>query len=386
MLLLKSALNVQDQLVVIAGDVESGAIKLKDAKVAITELADSAPADYRTRLTTMAKVRTGKALDELLGTFKEYVQGLQIKADELAQDGIKGAPTELDLLCNIAVNINDLLEQRMNNTLSLGQELSSAKGVFSKQADFLVWAKAECGLGKSQVFKLIRIFETFGNEPAFKSVSMRVLYTLSSYTPQDEVFQRAEEVIEAREVLDTPRLTRIIQEVEQKAAPKTETVPELELIEDLGTSIEGITVQEMPELSTLEQAPEDDAEDLEGLDDVAPFDLGTDFEPAQAPKPERAADTGKDDLIRDLTKQIAELTEALSQAQSAQAAQAPKAYSLPELPQFDEDDACTVLGIPQSKADDKAAVKKAYRHFAKLYSGNTNVTDKLLAARKALGA
>lgn len=354
---------------------ELGEKDLKGAKEVVNHLAEKALPEYKTRLVTLGKVRTKKAFGELVGTFREYVAEL-----EKQSYGTNQLET-LGKLEAYAVRVEELLAARMQNTLDLGLVLTEAKDQFKKQADFLKWAKEACNLGKSQVYKWIKVYEVFGAEPAFGGVSMRVLYDLAALGNESQEFRAAEQLLDDGGTLDLPALKEIIAHCNPEPEPTVKT--ELDLVEAGDSDTTQITVE-----------PEQDDEGQESDDTDAPFDtdsvddlfrpIGDTEEPETAPQsaPAPAQADSRDDLIKALQEQIKALTAELAKAN--QPAPAPQMATLPALPQFSIDCPYAVLGLSEKLGASEAEVKKAHRGLAKLYSNQPEISAKLMEARNQL--
>lgn len=370
--LLSQAQQALSNLELMVSALELGEKDLKGAKAVVLHLSEKAPDEFKTRLTTLAKVRTKKAFGQLVDTFTDYVKDLE---ESSKSDSV------FDKLESCATKISELLAARMQNSLDLGLVLTEAKEQFSKQADFLKWAKEACNLGKSQVYKWVKVYEVFGAEPAFRGVAMSVLYHLASLGNESPEFKAAEQVLDDGGTLDLPELKQIIADCSPEPAPAPAPTKELDLVESASTNIEQIVVEET--------APEQEGDPIE--DEAAPFEPDTTDdlfrpiggEPEAAPEPQTAPQTdSRDELIKGLQDQIKALTEELSKRN--QPAPEPTIAQLPALPQFDLADPYAVLGLSEKLAPTSGEIKKAHRTLAKLYSNQPEVSAKLKAARDQL--
>lgn len=383
-------------------DIEENGIPLKDAKDSMLRWAADAPDALKSRLQAMATVRTKKGFAELTVSLEEHTEKLRSEWQDVLAEARKEAEAAeaeaeqggaLNRLDSLAEQIDRLLAERAANTLALGKALTDAKALFDKGADFIAWAEKACNLKRAQVFKWIKVYSAFGGEPLFNGVAMRVLYTLTGYAEDSEVFQEACKVLDAGETLDSKRLTAIIQEVEEAnkpaPAPEPEPVTEPELVETEGA---GALDDETAPWNVAEA--QEDAQELTEEEERHLFGLDRNDAPEAAEEPEQAPSaptvnppvqaselTRRDRMIEELQQQIKELTEALARAQATQEAATPQ---LPPLPQFDQACPFAVLGLSRDAEGDAAAIKKAHRALAKLYSGQPEVSEKLMNARKAL--
>lgn len=362
MKLLNTAKTVLSTLELLPSALDLGEKKLKDAKAVCQALADEAPKEYKARLETMAKVRGRKGLEQLIGTFGEYVASLeeaQVGGDAIQQ------------LVTIKSELDQLLADRLSNSIALGRVLTKAQNQFTKGADFIKWVESACGIKKAQAYKWIKVYNTFGESERFQGIAMRVLYDLASLGIDSVEFEQACELLDNGQVLDTNALKAI------REANKPVPSKELNLVEDDVTSTESVTVEESQEEQELDNSD-------------APFETDTDqevndlFQPIGAESvPEAAPSDSKDELIKALQEQIKALTDELRQASQPQPA--PQAMAtLPALPQFDSIDAYCVLGLSEKLAPTDAEIKKAFRTLAKLYSNQPEVSAKLKAARDTL--
>jgi len=366
-------------------DIEENGAPLKDAKEAMLHWAADAPDALKPRLQAMAVVRTKKGFSELTTSLEQHAERLRnewqevIKAAEAEQEEASAQGSELDQLASLSDRIHDLLAERMANTLAIGEALAKAKALFSKGSDFLKWADNACQLKKAQVYKWIKVWETFGGEPLFNGVAMRVLYTLTGYDESSDVYTEAVKVLDSGEVLDSKRLTAIIQDYD---APKSSPAP----------VTEPALVESDNAPAHAPESPSDAAEEGQEQEGGSPWEEEVsqpeaETEPSPmddpAPAPVSASElTRRDRQIEELTARVAELTRLLEEAQKQ--AKHPAVAQLPPLPQFDQACPFAVLGLSQEAAGDAAAIKRAHRALAKLYNGQPEVSEKLMNARLAL--
>jgi len=367
------AVQIVAWLEVLEQDVVARGLALKEAKEAIAARIEEASEEFQSRLNALATVRTKKGLTELVESFAKHAEEL-VDAQEEQQGGA------LESLTSLADQIDQLLTERAANTLALGKALSEAKALFDKGADFIAWAEQHCGIKRAQVFKWLKVWDRFGDNALFEGVAMRVLYTLASLPEDSPVYLEATELLELGKSLDSRTLTGLIQKHEApKPEPKADPSPviEPELVESQGA--DPVDAPEMDAGAPWE-GEEVEAGAMGYGEHKSPETAPESAPEAPKTEPVSASElTRRDRLIEELQATIAELNEQLKRAQ-APAAPA----QLPPLPQFDQACPFAVLGLSRDAEGDAAAIKKAHRALAKLYSGQPEVSEKLMNARKAL--
>lgn len=375
-----TTVSLNNDLALLITGVNSGSITLKAAKAQVMNLeidADTA-SDLQTHRTKAAFIADLEGLSKSLESEGDnYAIELVIVDDgydheaELAKAGIVDEdrvqvtpePTKFEQLDMYADSIKSCLDQAQQQFMYVGETLTLARDCFESQKDFLLWARDICGIQKTQVYNLMKVYKRFGANSIFNGIAMRVLYTLSMQS--DEVVAAAEELAQDNE-LDSRTLNNLIDSMEGKNEKVEEPTPaqvEKEVQEAVTT----------PEVSEPTE------------DNTCPFDVDPTPAPEAQEVQEAAAPDNHANEINCLLRRIDELTEELNAARTKTTAQA-KAEVIIELPQFSSDCMYARLGLSVEDSQSKAAINKAYRALAKIYSKTVapNAAERLLEARTAL--
>ena len=243
----------------------------------------------------------------------------------------------LDTLADI---IKVELESAQQSFLKVGECLCNASDRIGEQgkkaADLIAWAESNCGIKKAQMYKLMKVYETFGENTDFAGVSMRVLYTLSHQSP-DVVTQARVRALKGK--FESKDLDELIEN--NKPEPK-----ELKETKTSGT----------PAIDGSKKV-------VKKIDDDK-------------------IKQGMTETIKELTDTIKELREQLK------VKKAPKKQesSIPFLPQFKSKNMCVRLGLEGDKCGDLKEINKAYRALAKIFTATANLkaSEALKDAREEL--
>jgi len=244
----------------------------------------------------------------------------------------------------LAITITEELESAQKSFLKVGECLCNASDRLGeegkKSSDLVTWAEKNCGIKKAQMYKLMKVYETFGDNTAFKGVSMRVLYTLT-HQPADVVEEAKEKA--AKGSLDTNTLNKIIND-------------------------------NAPEPKVINKSP------------GVPAVNGSKKEPAPVIKK-----INNDEQIKGMTETIKELNETVkalrAELSDAKKNKQPKdTATIPFLPQFKSKNMCVRLGLEGESCADKKEINKSYRALAKIFTATTNkkASEALKAARDKL--
>lgn len=248
--------------------------------------------------------------------------------------------------------------QRIGELLLLAREEMTAQG---KKAEFLPWCYAHFCFSKAHTYRLMRIAEFLKEDKRFTGVAMRVLYRLiADATP--EVLEKAAELA-GNGSLNSGTLQALLEPKNQaepaKQEPATVTV-------DAQASLDN--VQEKQALATQTASGPDDA----------PFDIG-DSKPVQsAPVYVEQAQAELRELRQQLDSALAEIRRLTTPAMVKTAQVAPM------LRQFKSYDAQCTLGLTTGEAQDKQAIKTAFREFIKLGYGDGHEAYPLLCEAQEL--
>lgn len=277
-------------------------------------------------------------LDNLL------VSAEPVEAEEIEEDQDGKEVESTNELEAIALKIKTELNNAQKSSMIIGKLLKRAnervKETGGNQQDFLKWAKDNCGILKAQAYKLMKVFETFGEGSDFENVAMRVLYTLTYQT--DDVVEKAREFAKAG-TLDMNTLDVILEK--PVVPPKSPKQPE---------GPEGDRVKTSFELKLEKKIEELERENfiMKDQDKVDEKDQNKALAESRS-------------HIDNLNKTIKMLSEKLEQYEKDNTKSVQK---MPFLPQFKSTNPCTVLGLEPEYAEDKVAVNRAFRELAKIYT------------------
>lgn len=289
------------------------------------------------------KATTKKAFDYEIGLIIAELDNLLSVADK-AIEHQREQETDTKELDDLATSIRAELASAQKSFLVVGKLLKQAnetlKADGKKQADFVAWSKDNCGILKAQAYKLMKVYETFGDESDFAGVSMRVLYTLSSQS--DEIVEKARELAQEGN-LDTNSLYALLDK--PAPAPK-QSNPSPSAPSGQATK----TANELKLEKRIEELERENAimKDQDKLDEK-----DTNSQLAQYQQ-----------TIKELNNTIEALRRQLEEAESKKQ----PINTVPFLPQFNSANPCTVLGLEPEKAYDANEVNKAFRALAKIYT------------------
>lgn len=272
-----------------------------------------------------------------------------------------------EITAAIKLKLDNIQAETQEVGALLKEVLEEFKAQGKNQAAFLEYCKGEFAIGKAQAYKLIAIYETFGEDKRFKGVSMRVLYTLASVATKEQV-DRAAEFAESGSLT-----TSIVNEL----LNPTPIPPEVALT---GNGAGGEVSEEAKKKLLDIQA----TLDAQALKDEERIKLETE-------KVKEGDNTALASLQASLDEQsqtIKLLTEELSKANAlVKELTAPSRAktSAPFLPQFNHESPFVVLGLSESESKQVTKVKKAFRDIIKCgYGEGHEAFTKLTAAKDAL--
>ena len=291
------------------------------------------------------KATTKKAFDVSIEVILAQLDKLLEVADK-AIEHQREQETDTKELDDLALNIRQELASAQKSFLVVGKLLKQAnetlKADGKKQSDFVAWSKDNCGILKAQAYKLMKVYETFGDESDFDGISMRVLYTLSSQN--DEIVEKARELAKEGK-LDTNALDALL----DKPAPAPASTG------TSGNSVpQGQTAKTANELKLEKRIADLERENAIMKDQDKLDEKDTNNQLAQYQK-----------TIQELNNTIEALRRQLEEAESKKKQ---PINTVPFLPQFNSQNPCTVLGLEPEKADDANEVNKAFRALAKIYT------------------
>lgn len=312
------------------------------------ELATILPEDNHVNLHTLDVMDELKELEPTVKAIAESrKETMPVAVRETCEKNGILEPSKLEKdvmsLNQYADEIKTLISSAQASFMRVGKLLCEVKNIFATQKEFLQWAEDACFIRKAQVYKLMKVYNVFGEDSVFNNVSMRVLYTLSSQP--EEVLALAEEKAMDNE-LDSNALKGIIDTFENPLPVEVEQ----QIIEETGLSSETVEVVE-------EQA-----------DDTPPFEI--DAPTSTMEELAGIAEPTENEVVH--SEKVAELQEKLHNLNveldsTKKELEQAKEYSLHYLPQFDSECMYARLGLSAEQATDKKAVNTAFRTLAKLF-------------------
>jgi len=301
------------------------------------------------------------AMDWLSGIVDALRAEYQTAHDAAAEAAKESKATYLD---ELAEEIGECLDdvqtksQRIGELLLLAREEMTAQ---NRKAEFLPWCYAHFCFSKAHTYRLMRIAEFLKEDKRFTGVAMRVLYRLiADATP--EVLEKAAELA-GNGSLNSGTLQALLEPKNQAEPVKQE--PAI-LTPDAQVSLDN--VQEKQALTPQPASGTDDA----------PFDMG-DSKPVQtAPVYIEQAQAELQELRQQLDSALAEIRRLTTPAMVKTAQVAPM------LRQFKSHDPQCTLGLTTGEAQDKQAIKTAFREFIKLGYGDGHEAYSLLCEAQEL--
>lgn len=264
------------------------------------------------------------------------------------------AKSAITTLKENATKINKELDKAGKSNFVIGKILKESREYFSSTDDFLSWAKNGTGLGKAQVYNLMKQYTVFGEDETWSKVASRVLSLLAG--KNDEIVAKCKEYIVAGNTLDTKAYNEIVDSVERPATNNNNNTGE-----NNGTI--GSTNNSNDNVGNSgDTKPTGNSNDISGK-----------------PTEEKESEEEK------LNKKILELEEQLANTRK-NLEKVLDSQKLAILPQFKSYCMYARLGISIEESQDKKAVQKAYRELAKLYTASKypEVATALVEARDAL--
>lgn len=303
----------------------------------------------------------------------------QAKLD--AKDAKAAAPSEgipHDLPA-IEREISKSLDRIQSESIRVGCLLAAGKTSIGNTQDWLTWAKDKFALGKAQVYKLVKVAETFKGDSRFTGVAMRVLYCLATQASPNEVEHAAKAAKDGN--LDTRWINLHVLKQAEPASPAPAPASP-------AAAADPIAQAHAAPAQSAEQAH---AEPASAPTDI-PFDVdtpsndGDDSEPLSAP----VLDVTLASLTAELTAIRMQLAESQAEVRRLTEQLTAKAdrnqTTLPVLPHLRSDSMHVRLGLTDEQAKDTAFVGHRFRELAKAYAGNSEAISLLTQARESIVA
>lgn len=359
------------------GEDMNAIIAIRNAANAVTELAGTAPNAKTTRealesLATEVRACTDASPEvpkaaAKIDEAREGMHGLVwnakggIAEDLLAlglalydaADALDAKPTT-NRLAEIAEEVKAAQQTAAEAAIQIGGLLTEARGEFEKQAEFLAWAKAELGYGKTFAYRLMKIHAEFKDADDLHGMSLRALHALTGISEEGKAAVLS--LASSNKASGKPAPT----EAEVKGHDTTPEAPAAPAQATQG-----------------EEGGEDTGEQLQA-DDAAPWatgakDLDTPAAPAAPAAPSQSEEVQRlYDIIEGLREDLAKAREASDTGRKAKA-------SAPMLPQFRNDCYAARLGLSEAQAADPAKVKRALRDLVRLGYNSKHEAYPLLA-------
>lgn len=266
----------------------------------------------------------------------------------------------------IEQEITEHMQTAVRSLFKIGQLLNEAREEFENAKDFIEWSFDKFGFKKAYVHRLMQVAESFDEDDALTTQSIRVMHKLAGFP--EEVKQAAREQVE-----ETGKVTE--KQVEQIARLSGEGA---------GIGAQGAQEDAVPESaqSTVVDTNASESEPL-GDEQGAPWSPETGQTVEQGAEPQAVdADPEKREL-RELVQSLQ--AELAAMRQEKDNASKPKGSAAPMLPQFASDCLYARLGLSAEQGADPAAVRKAFRALVKAgYNSKHEAYPALIEARDAL--
>lgn len=259
--------------------------------------------------------------------------------------------------------------------MQVGVLLGSAREFLPDNSAWLAWAREKFSIGKAQVYKLVKVAETFGRDKRFSKAPATALYSLAAQGTAEQIEQAAKLAGDGKL---TVQAVDLLLNPEPVAKDNAKTKPD-----SVSQSEQDQTI--VPRVTRMQDVPwgNESSGENEGSG-------GTTAVPESAPQPVKQAQSQADATMADLVREISELRKQLAAAvQEASALRAEKdrktiPTQAPMLPHFLSTDMHIRLGLTHTEAADKDNVRLAARDILKLYRGNAVVTEAITQAKEIL--
>lgn len=270
-----------------------------------------------------------------------------------------------EITAAIKLKLDNIQSETQEVGALLKEVLEEFKTQGKNQADFLDYCKGEFAIGKAQAYKLIAIFETFGEDSRFKGVSMRVLYTLASTATKEQVDRAAE-------FAATGSLTTsIVNELLNPTPLKVDTPPTTE-----GGGVSEETQNRLADIQAALDAQNAEAE--KAL--VLKTEQVKEADSASMQSLQASLDS-QSETIKALTEELGKANQLIKELSAPSRAK----ISAPYLPQFNHACPNVVLGLSEAEGQQVTKVKKAFRELIKCgYGEGHEAFSQLTAAKDAL--
>lgn len=270
-----------------------------------------------------------------------------------------------EITAAIKLKLDNIQSETQEVGALLKEVLEEFKAQGKNQAAFLDYCKDEFAIGKAQAYKLIAIYETFGEDSRFKGVSMRVLYTLASIATKEQVDRAAE--FAATGSLTTSIVNELLNPtpIKQELEPKKEGE---EVSEEAKQRLADIQAALDAQNTATEEALKLKAEEIKASDSASMQAL-------------QASLDSQSETIKQLTEELGKANAMIKELTAPSRAKA----SAPYLPQFNHTCPNVVLGLSEAEGQQVTKVKKAFRELIKCgYGEGHEAFSQLTAAKDAL--
>lgn len=271
-----------------------------------------------------------------------------------------------EITAAIKLKLDNIQSETQEVGALLKEVLEEFKAQGKNQADFLDYCKGEFAIGKAQAYKLIAIFETFGEDSRFKGVSMRVLYTLSSTATKEQVDRAAE--FAATGSLTTSIVNELLNPTPLKVETPTPTTEGGGVSEETQNRLADIQAALDAQNAEAEKALRLKTEQVKDADSASMQSL-------------QASLDSQSETIKALTEELGKANQLIKELSAPSRAKA----SAPYLPQFNHACPNVVLGLSEAEGQQVTKVKKAFRELIKCgYGEGHEAFSQLTAAKDAL--
>lgn len=255
--------------------------------------------------------------------------------------------------------------------MQIGVLLGSAREFLPDNNAWLAWAREKFSIGKAQVYKLVKVADTFGRDKRFSKAPATALYSLAAQGTPEQIEKAAKLAEDGKLTVQAVDLLLNPEPVAKVNAPApTDSVKQSDA---------------PPRVTRMADVPwgNEPSDEKESTGGGAPA-------PESAPSPVVQVQSQADATMAELVREISELRRQLAAAvQEASALRAEKdrktlPTQAPMLPHFLSTDMHIRLGLTHEEAADKDNVRLAARDILKLYRGNAVVTEAITQAMEIL--
>lgn len=265
--------------------------------------------------------------------------------------------------------------------MQVGVLLGSAREFLPDNSAWLAWAREKFSIGKAQVYKLVKVAETFGRDKRFSKAPATALYSLAAQGTAEQIEQAAKLAGEGKlTVQAVDLLLNPVPVVKDNSKTKSDSCTQSEQVQPV-----------VPRVTRMQDVPwgNESSGENEGSDSTATATESASTlvkQGASAPNLVHSVDAAMADMVREISELRKQLAAAVQEASALRAEKDRKTIpdQAPMLPHFLSSDMHIRLGLTHAEAADKDNVRLAARDILKLYRGNAAVTEAITQAMETL--